>query len=137
VSLKNRKYANSIDKLYWTIWIRPTSGGNYGSSYGGSSGGSYGGSGGSYGGSGGSYGGSDGSYGDMTSMAYQPMYTASPMKDSQKDSSSMMESSTMMEDSTSTAMAASAYSTPSYGSGASNWGGSGYDSCVQRVFLSC
>jgi plastocyanin len=52
------------------------------------------------------------------------------------DSSSMMmdSSSTMMMDSTSTAMAASAYSTPSYGSGNSNWGGSGYDSCVQRMF---
>ncbi|KIM80705.1 hypothetical protein PILCRDRAFT_821956, partial [Piloderma croceum F 1598] len=126
-----------------------TSSGNYGGSYGGSSGGSYGGSGGSYGGSGGSYGGSGGSYGgsggsyggsggsygDTTSMAYQPMYTASTMKDS-KDSSSMMESSTMMEYSTSTAMAASAYSTPSYGSGASSWGGSGYDSCVQQCMAS-
>lgn len=103
-----------------------TPSGNYGTSHGGSSGESYGGSGASYGGSGASYGGSGASYGDVTSMAYQPMYTTSSMKDS----------STMMEDSTATAMAASAYSTPSYGSGASNWGGSGYDSCVQQCMAS-
>jgi len=127
-----------------------TSGNNYGSSggggssggsYGGSSGGSYGGSsGGSYGGSsGGSYGGSSGgsyggSGGDMSSMASQPMYTSSPMM----DKSSMMKdsSSTKMMDATSTAMATSAYSTPSYGSGNSNWGGSGYDSCVQQCMAS-
>jgi len=55
----------------------------------------------------------------MSSMASQPMYTSSPMMDA-----------------TSTAMATSAYSTPSYGSGNSNWGGSGYDSCVQQCMAS-
>lgn len=110
-------------------------GGSSGSSYGGSSGGSYGGSsGGSYGGSsGGSYGGSGGSYGDMSSMASKPMYTSSSMMDS---SSMMMDSSSMMMDSTATTMAASSYSTPSYGSGNSNWGGSGYDNCVQQCVAS-
>jgi len=48
----------------------------------------------------------------------------------------MDSSSTMMMDATSTAMAASSYSTPSYGSGNSNWGGSGYDSCVQQCVAS-
>jgi plastocyanin len=33
----------------------------------------------------------------------------------------------------STSTASMAYSTPSYGSGNSNWGGSGYDNCVQRA----
>jgi len=118
------------------------SGSPHGGSHGGSSGGSYGGSsGGSYSGSsGGSYGGSGGSYGDMSSMASQPMYTSSPMMDSSSmmmDSSSMMmDSSSMMMDSTATAMAASSYSTPSYGSGNSNWGGSGYDNCVQQCVAS-
>jgi len=37
---------------------------------------------------------------------------------------------------TSTMMAMGSYSTPMYGSGNSNWGGSGYDSCVQQCVAS-
>lgn len=47
-------------------------------------------------------------------------------------STMMAATSTMMMSSTATAMATSTYSTPSYGSGNTNWGGSGYNNCVQQ-----
>ena len=43
--------------------------------------------------------------------------------------SSMWDSSSMA---TSTSMAYGSYSSPAYGSGSTNWGGSGYDGCVAR-----
>lgn len=45
--------------------------------------------------------------------------------------STMMAAASTMT--TASAMATSAYSAPSYGSGNSNWGGSGYNNCVQRT----
>jgi len=104
---------------------------NYGSS---GSGSSYGGSGSSYGGSGSSYGGGSG---DMSMESSSMMSDKSTMM---KDKSTMMndKSTMMMETSsamaTSTASSYGSYSTPSYGSG--NWGGSGYDSCVQQCVAS-
>ncbi|KAJ4488001.1 hypothetical protein J3R30DRAFT_3432688 [Lentinula aciculospora] len=73
--------------------------------------------------------------------------TSTMMMDS--TSTMMMDStSTMMMESSSTMMteaaaatsvstsAAMSYSTPSYGSGSSSWGSSGYDSCVQQCIAS-
>lgn len=64
------------------------------------------------------------------------------MESSMVESSMMMESSTMMAEPMSTMMAEStstaamSYSTPSYGSGGSSWGSSGYDGCVQQCIAS-
>ncbi|KAJ7219229.1 hypothetical protein GGX14DRAFT_590892 [Mycena pura] len=112
---------------------------NYGSS---SSGSSYGSSDGSSDSSSSSYGSSDGSssYGSSGSSGYgssDSSYGGDSSGyggDSSYDSSSMMmmeDSSTMMMDSTETVDSTST-NTGSYGSGSSNWGGSGYEDCVNQ-----
>lgn len=70
---------------------------------------------------------------ENTSMAEE---TSSTMME-HETTSTMMEhetTSTMMEHETTTSSAT--YSMPTYGSGGSNWGGSGYDDCVQQCIAS-
>lgn len=82
----------------------------------------------------------------MASSSAMMMESSSAMM--MESSSAMMEESTMMEETsmalatstmmaeTATMSAAMSYSTPSYGSGSSSWGGSGYNSCVQQCVAS-
>ncbi|KAJ3779357.1 hypothetical protein FB446DRAFT_710626 [Lentinula raphanica] len=81
----------------------------------------------------------------MDSSSMMMDSTSTMMMDS--TSTMMMDStSTMMMESSSTMMtetaaatsttAAMSYSTPSYGSGSSSWGSSGYDNCVQQCIAS-
>ncbi|OJT15863.1 hypothetical protein TRAPUB_1404 [Trametes pubescens] len=127
-----------------------SSGSSYGSSgSGSSSSGSYGGSSsssGSYGGSSsgsGSYGGSSGSgSGYDSSMSSSSSDCMSGSCDSSSSSSAYVAQSTMYE-ATSSALATSTttssgsmYTSPSYGSGSSNWGSSGYNDCVQQCIAS-
>lgn len=74
-------------------------------------------------------------YGSSGDSSSSMMMDSSSMMMESSSTMMMDSSSTMMMDSTSSAMMS--YSTPSYGSGGSNWGGSGYDSCVQRKFSFC
>jgi plastocyanin len=68
---------------------------------------------------------------DMMAATSTMMASASTMMAS---ASTMMAAASTMT--TASAMATSAYSAPSYGSGNSNWGGSGYNNCVQQCMAS-
>ncbi|KAH8117467.1 hypothetical protein DFH11DRAFT_1851863 [Phellopilus nigrolimitatus] len=74
----------------------------------------------------------------MMEASSSPMMEASSSPMMEASSSAMMAapSSSMMMDSTATMSAAMSMNTMSYGSGSSNWGGSGYNSCVQQCVAS-
>jgi len=93
-------------------------------SYGSSSGSSYGSSGSSYGSSGSSYGGSSEESSSAPSYGSSNAYSSAPPQYTQTQAYTQTQS------------ASSSYSTPSYGSGMSSWGGSGYDDCVSQCVAS-
>lgn len=103
---------------------------SYGSGYGSSSSdSSYGSSNSGYG-SGSSYG-SGSNYGSSDSSSLDNSY------DTTSTAYVSYETSSVLDESTSTSTAyVSSYTSPSYGSGSSNWGGSGYNDCVQQCIAS-
>jgi len=73
-----------------------------------------------------------GSGGSSSGSSYGSMASSSGSDDSSGSWSSSAVWSSSTELATATSSAWQSYSTPSYGSGSSNWGNQGYNDCVQR-----